>query len=85
MTIHGASLLALHEHSRATETVALAVPPPGANVVEDAESVGWHRTVPGLVTVVDVDVEAPPQPESVSEASIQNGRARVRSDRMSLG
>jgi hypothetical protein len=43
IVIHGAVLVAVHVHSRATLTATDPVPPPDAKLVEGMASVAWQR------------------------------------------
>jgi hypothetical protein len=74
---HDAGDVALHVHSRATETLIEEVPPLGGNELAGVVTVAWHRAfVPGLVTLVEA--ELPQASDDAETTTSKNSRgARV--------
>jgi hypothetical protein len=69
---HGTGVDARHEHSRSTETERFPVPPAGANVVTDDDTVASQRVEAGAVTLVEVVAELP---HAAASGRIENSRA----------
>jgi hypothetical protein len=64
-------LVARHEHSRATVTTRVPLPPPGPYEVADDETEASHRVEVGEVTLVDVLAELP---HAIVPTAITNSR-----------
>src|SRR3954469_3820673 len=73
MLIHAASVEALHEHSRATLTDTVPVPPPAAKLGEPLVTVAWQRDAVGPATFVTGEL---PRPLAALAAPTANSRGR---------
>jgi hypothetical protein len=72
-TIQEAVEADVHEHSRATVTATLPVPPDGANEAGCAVSAGWHRTGVGAVPVIVSAVLPHAEIKAALVSSARNG------------
>jgi len=71
--IQDALLVAVHEHSRAADTLMLPVPPLAANEVFVPPRVTWHFVLSGAVADVCVVVEQPRIEKNPSVSSNTTG------------
>ena len=74
---HGASLDAVHGHSRAAETVTVPVPPPAATGVAPPREIA-HRVPDGLTTVLVEDPQPAAANTAMNESAIADEIARRR-------